>query len=221
MPPRTRAVGLLAAGAALAIILAWRATRPAADAGGTGPLGDDGAPRTRAAGDGSLGMGVTSYDGGRLERTLVDRRVRDELRRRILAGWAAGEGQVAEAAQQGHFEPMPPGPNGEYVDPAYIQEVIRSEMIPMARACFEELLTRQPDAGGSVEMFFKIVGDEKIGGIVDEVDLDAGAPTAIRDETMNTCIRESLTSLAFRPPPGRGVLTIGYPLIFSADGPDD
>jgi hypothetical protein len=219
MGGRARIVLVLVVASALAILLVAMRPRHLA-ASGQGEEGrGEGLPATSR--EAARPTFPARYDGGPLERTVNDRRIRDELRRRILAGWAQGEGESAEAARQGRFEPMPPGPNGEYVDPAYIQDVIRSDMFPMARGCYEELLKRQPDAGGKVEMFFKIVGDEKVGGIVDEVDIDAGAPTAIRDDRMNTCIRESLMSLAFRPPPGSGVVTIGYPIVFSPENDED
>jgi hypothetical protein len=156
------------------------------------------------------------YDGGPIARTIADRAVRDDLRRRILAAWAAAADAQPPASSGGASTliPMPTRPDGN-VDPAYIQSVIREDMLPMARACYEELLSRQPDAGGRVEMSFSIVADEHLGGIVDDVATDGGLPDAIRDERMDTCMRESLSTLAFRPPPQGGTVTIVYPIVFS------
>jgi hypothetical protein len=59
--------------------------------------------------------------------------------------------------------------------------------------------------------------DDDLGGIVDDIEInpDGGTPDAIRDERMTTCMRESLSSLAFRPPPNDGWVTIVHPLLFS------
>jgi hypothetical protein len=155
---------------------------------------------------------VTCYDGGTIGQTIADRRVRDELRRRILAGWAQGEGEVAAAARQGRLpSSMPMGADGQ-IDPKYIQSVIRGDMLPMAEKCYEELLSRKPDAGGRMEMVFKIVGDEQVGGIIEEAEIDGGVAGAFDDPAMETCIRESLLSLAFPPPPKNGWVTVVYPL---------
>jgi hypothetical protein len=142
--------------------------------------------------------------------------VRDELRRRILEGWAQGDDDRAAAAKQGKLKPMPTGSDG-HVDPSYIQSVIREDMFPMARKCYEELLKRKPKAAGRIEMYFKIVGDDKLGGIIEEAEIDGGATGALGDAKMETCIRESLLSLSFRPPPEDGVVTIIYPIILNDD----
>lgn len=53
--------------------------------------------------------------------------------------------------------------------------------------------------------------------IVDEVSSDGGAPDEIRDEKMKTWMRESMMmSLAFRPPPNDGWVTVTYPMLFEA-----
>ncbi|MBX3206513.1 MAG: AgmX/PglI C-terminal domain-containing protein [Labilithrix sp.] len=159
-------------------------------------------------------------DGGPIAETVADRRVRDELRRRILAAWASGEGDTATAAREGRLPPMPEGPDG-HIDPKYIQSVIREDMFPMASKCYEELLTRKPDAGGRIEMVFKIVGDDQLGGIIEEAELDGGVAGAFGDPTMETCIRESLLSLAFRPPPKDGWVTVVYPIELAPGDGDD
>ncbi len=163
---------------------------------------------------------MTGYDGGKIAQTVADRRVRDELRRRILAGWAQGDGETAAAARTGKLPPMPSSPDGR-VDPNYIRDVIREDMLPLASKCYEELLSRKPDAGGRVEMVFKIVGDDQLGGIVEEADVDGGVAGALGDPMMETCIRESLLSLAFRPPPSDGWVTVTYPIELANDDRDE
>lgn len=180
------------------------------DAGASGPNAAASAGRGAAA----------EWDGGTIAQTIHDRRVRDELRKRILAGWAAeGEPEVATAAKQGRFVPAPEGPDGGRMDPAYIQEVVRGEFFPMAKKCYEELLTRDKKAKGRMEMSFTIVADEKQGGILEDVVADHG-DGGLADEKMTTCMRESMSSIAFRPPAHGGVVTVVYPITFSGDDDD-
>jgi hypothetical protein len=204
MGRRRIAVAVVGAAAVLLAILVRRSSRP--DGGMEPPPS---ASRDESA---SPTSPASPYDGGAIARTLKDRRVRDELRRRILAQWAAGE----ELLENGDPPHRPPAPSSTHddgeLDPNYIRSVFREDMWPMARACYEELLARQPDAGGRVEMSFQIIADKQHGGVIDVAEVDAGAPDAIRDDRMNTCVRESLLTLAFRPPPHGGAVTVVYPI---------
>lgn len=141
--------------------------------------------------------------------TVRDRAARDEIRKRILEAWAkSGDQTTAPAAREGKMPPMPESPDGG-IDPSYIQDVVRADLLPMIKGCYEEMLTRK-DAGGRVVSSFKIVGDEGIGGIVEEASVEAEG--GLDDEKLLTCIRESTMSLAFRPPPKGGWVTVKYPM---------
>jgi hypothetical protein len=157
-------------------------------------------------------------DGGRISKTVSDRRVRDELRRRILAGWAQGEGEAAEAARAGRVPSSSDSPDGG-LSRDYIRKVVREDFFPMAKGCYEELLSRRDAAGGRLDVKFKIVGDERSGGIVDEVEVvnDGG----LADERLSTCIRESMLSVAFEPPPKGGWVTVTYPIEMWPGEPPD
>ncbi len=146
-------------------------------------------------------------------RTTKDRARREELQRRIHeAMWA----QSGQSPPRGDPMAMPPGaPLGA----AYIQARIREDFKPMALKCYEELLARSPDAGGRAEMEFTIVADEKLGGVVEEANLGDGG--TLNDERFGTCLRESLTTVAFAPPPSGGKTTVRYPITFLPDGPSD
>jgi hypothetical protein len=147
-------------------------------------------------------------DSGPVTTTIADRAARDELRKRILKAWAENpDPKIANAAREGHFEPIP----GDHdAGAAYIQSVVREQFLPLAKKCYEDFLTRK-DAGGRIEMKFTIVGDQKIGGVVDDVDLvsDGG----LDDDEMVTCMRESFLGIAFRPPP-KDWVTVVYPIEF-------
>jgi hypothetical protein len=189
---------------------------------GVGFIKDEAGPppgTSSSTGDGAAA--AAAWDGGAIAATIHDRRVRDELRQRILAGWAAeGEPEVAAAAKQGRFVPAPAGPDGGRMDPKYIQEVIRGEFFPMAKKCYEELLSRKKTAAGRIEMSFSIVADEKLGAIIEDVEADHG-DSGIADEKMTTCMRESLSTVSFRPPAHGGLVTVVYPILFSPDDDHD
>ncbi len=145
-------------------------------------------------------------EGGPVDKTISDRAVRDDVRRRILAAWAeSSDPKVASAARDGRFEPIP---SDNDAGAKYIQTVVREEFFPLAKKCYEDFLGKK-DAGGRLEMKFTIVGDQKVGGVVDDVDLvvDGG----IDDEELLTCMRESFLGVAFRPPP-KDWITVVYPI---------
>lgn len=171
-------------------------------------------------GAGSAAAGATAWDGGAIGKTIIDPRVREELRKRILAGWAeeAPSVEQTEAARAGRFVPAPTGDGGG-MDPKYIQEVVRADFFPMAIKCYDELLTRKDAARGRVEMSFTIVADEKYGGIVEDVAVASDGGVA--DERMSTCMRESMSTLAFRPPAHGGYVTVVYPVELAPDAPDE
>lgn len=224
---KTLILGLLAALVIAMGLLFWIGTHGGSthvpqSRPGVGFSVDDAGAATTAMGAGSTasaaanGERVPGWDGG----TVRDPRVRDELRKRILAGWAAeGEPEVAAAAKQGKFIPAPAGEGGGRMDPDYIQEVVRGEYIPMAKKCYEELRARKKGAKGRIAMSFTIVADEKLGGIVEDVEVESDGGVA--DDKMTTCMRESMSTLAFRPPAHGGYVTITYPIEFSDDdGPE-
>jgi hypothetical protein len=171
---------------------------------------------TNAGNAAAVGSGVTDASAA-VAKHLADRRARDELRQRILAGWAAegADEETRTAAKAGRFVPRP-NPDGRGIEPKYIQEVVREDLFPMARKCYEDLLARKPDAGGRLEMEFTIAGDDKIGGIVEEASM--ADTSSLKDEKMETCVRESLLTLSFPPPAHDGVVTVVYPIVF---GPGD
>ncbi len=154
-----------------------------------------------------------------LRETIHDKRTRDELRQRIVAAWAA-EGEAASAAGRARAKLEPaPTKDGEGMDPAYIQSVVRSELFPMVGKCYEELLVRAPRASGRLEISYTILGEEEVGGLVDEVEVTAEG--SLVDEKLETCVKESMASVAFRPPANGGKVTVVYPIELAPDGPDE
>jgi hypothetical protein len=62
---------------------------------------------------------------------------------------------------------------------------------------------------------FVIVGDAKVGGIVDQAAVDEKSDIA--DPEFVTCVRESMLSMVFAPPANDGWVTVVYPILFAPD----
>jgi hypothetical protein len=100
-----------------------------------------------------------------------------------------------------------------------IQARVREDLLPMAGSCYEILLAKRADAGGTIMVEFEIIHDETLGGVVNEPLIGDGG--TLRDDELSTCIRESLSNISFEAPPGKGRVTIKYPLTLAPEDPDD
>jgi hypothetical protein len=107
------------------------------------------------------------------------------------------------------------------LDKEYTFSRIKEHFIPLADSCYRSLLEQRPAAAGKVHFFFSIVGDETIGGVVESVDLE-DERTTMDEPDFLYCVRESMLSVQFDPPPKYGRATIGFDLEFApgSDGPD-
>jgi len=162
---------------------------------------------------------------------VLDRRRADEMRARILALLAeAGPGRVPDpvppeprrAASAGNrFREMPSGGPGNQAKSAqgdYIRSVVRDDFFPLAQQCYAGAMTKHPGLRGTVELDFRIVGDTKVGGVVDEASLgDAGD---LHDDDFTECMTQSMMSVTFDAPPGGGEVTVKYPISFSPEEND-
>jgi hypothetical protein len=105
------------------------------------------------------------------------------------------------------------------LDPEYIQARVREDLVPLARDCYSSsALKRNDKLAGKLVIYFRIIGDRKVGGVVDEAKLVDG--TTIDDREMQTCIRESMMSVSFEAPPHDREVTVVYPIDFAPDEPD-
>jgi hypothetical protein len=101
------------------------------------------------------------------------------------------------------------------LDKDYIQARIKEDLVPIAKECYESALEDDPKLGGRLVMKFSIVGDEDVGGVVDEADVD---PTSdIKHDALRECMRESMLSLSFAPPEDGGTVQVTYPFVFAAE----
>ncbi len=163
------------------------------------------------------------------ERTVHDRALRDRLRAAIVRAWTASlDASAAALPADPVHAPMPSLPDGR-VDPDYVRARIREDFLPMAQACYAQYERRVPGQSGRVVMRFVVVGDARIGGVIDEAEVegvDGGVDGAVLgdggtgDAEFATCLRESMMAMAFAPPPQGGSLRVTYPFRFAPTSPD-
>jgi hypothetical protein len=101
------------------------------------------------------------------------------------------------------------------IEPEYIQDSVRQQFFPVANKCYGDALATNPKLGGQIDLWFVIVGDKNVGGIVESVDVLN--KSTLRDPDVIECLRESFLGVTFPPPKGGGAVTVEYPIIFSND----
>ena len=148
--------------------------------------------------------------------TVIDKKRRDEVKA-ALRPMLEAEG-VRYDPKTGFTLPAgAPGPSHNLTHD-YIQARVREDFFPLARSCYETALAKSPKLGGRVVVDFMIVGDAKVGGIVDQAKINDR--TDIDDDEFKTCLRESMLSMVFAPPENDGWVTVTYPIVF-APGDDE
>jgi hypothetical protein len=158
----------------------------------------------------------------KLDRALADR-MREQIRALLAEAGplVAGADPSARPAPAPSFGTMPQlvQPDGSTnVDPDYLRGVMHSDFFPLAKDCYLTALGHNPRLAGRIELHFQIIGDRKVGGVVDEAKFLEG--TTIDDREFQTCVRESMLSVSFAAPPDDGSLTVTYPITFSPDEPE-
>jgi hypothetical protein len=133
---------------------------------------------------------------------------------------AQGGGAAARERRE-TFDTAMPSPVGagnqaEQAQGRYIQSVVREQFVPLAGACFEELLARKPGSSGRLVLSARVVGDRAVGGVVESVTPAEG--TTLDDPAFSTCVVESMMSIQFAAPPDDREVTFTYPFDLS-EGP--
>jgi hypothetical protein len=135
------------------------------------------------------------------------RRKADAIRHRIQQRKARGEPQSLRPV-------VGPTDDTEAKRREYVQQALREQYVPVAKACYEELLSRDAKANGRVVVRFSIVGDPDTGGVVDRVEFTD--ETTFEDSDFTQCMRESMYASIFEPPPeGTPEVSVVYPLELS------
>jgi hypothetical protein len=102
------------------------------------------------------------------------------------------------------------------LDRNYVREAIRKQLVPVAEDCYNTVLTKHDaKAGGELIMKFTIIGVDEVGGVVEEAAIDEAS--TFDNEFMRECMRESVMTVTFPPPPDGGRVEVRYPFTFSAD----
>lgn len=204
-------------------------------AGQAGAIAADGSPRLAAA-PAAPAPAAVAVQGGDDERMRA-RQVADAVRRHAARRREAARAAAVDARPAAKVSaPQPAPPPIEYFLPTtpgtkptlppmseeaarrreYLSRAVREQYFPAARDCYGELLERQPSAGGKVVLEFAIVGDGDA-GVVDRVALREEEST-LDDPEFVLCMRESMYTAVFEPPPpGASETTVVYPIELRPD----
>lgn len=144
---------------------------------------------------------------------------------------AAAREQIQQAlAQRASAHPKPEAPPAEpeqapsglpnglrtviegNLDKEYIREAVRKDLIPLAHDCYGSMLEIDPNFAGTLVLEFDIMGDEDVGGIVDDVKPAEG--TDMTNPEFVECMSESMMTVMFPPPEGGGMVHVTYPMQF-------
>ena len=71
--------------------------------------------------------------------------------------------------------------------------------------------------GGSARIAFELLGDKKIGGVVNSAEV-VGEQSTIHDADFETCMRESMYGVYFDPPPANARATLNFDVTIFDDG---
>ena len=168
------------------------------------------------------GGGGNDEPGPTLDRAKADR-MREEIRALLAEagplGLMGAASAVPAAPRDAGFPTMPTlgtwDGGDPRVDPSYIQQRIREDLFPIARKCYGDALKRDPKLAGRLVVSFRIIGDHKVGGVVDDAKLTD--ETTIADPELQTCVRESMMAVSFDAPPNDQEITVVYPIGFSPE----
>jgi hypothetical protein len=210
------AVAALAAGSLTALAM-WGVARLSPQPQPPAPAsGHPAAKPTVLAAPSQAPASAADRDTRHARSTVVDRKLRDTVRARLVVALEANG--VERDPHTGLTIPVgTPGPKHN-LSREYLQARIREDFYPMAKVCYEEALAKQPNLAGRVVVDFMIVGDTKVGGIVDQAKINER--TTIADPKMTDCLRESMLSMVFAPPEDDGWMTVTYPFVFLPDADD-
>jgi hypothetical protein len=215
--------------AALAVAVYFAARSPGSGPGRAGESRVTGGCSRSAGPEGDLaGKGGARVPGKTVrDQTLRDatrERLRERLGERFPAARPARATPRAARSSAPATAPAAAAPpegaeGGPRIEKKYIQERVREDFFPLAKQCYEDALKRTPGIAGKIALHFTIVGDEKIGGIVE--DASVGEESTLHDEEFETCMSESMMTMTFPPPRGGGTVTVMYPIDFSPGDEDE
>jgi hypothetical protein len=94
---------------------------------------------------------------------------------------------------------------------------MKEQFFPLAGQCYDNMSAKHPL---KVVLDFRIVGDKRVGGVVDQASLSMGDGGAPLDPEFERCMTESMMSVSFAAPPNEREVTVTYPIELAPDPPD-
>lgn len=145
---------------------------------------------------------------------VLDRAKADAIRARLKAIYEApATSETAQNKSDPQYPVMPHDPDQNDVLKEYIHQRIKDDYVPLAKSCYENALAKSPKLGGRLVMSFRIVGDRRVGGVVDSADIDPSS--TLQDDDLNLCMKESMMAVSFDAPPDDKPITVKYPIVLS------
>lgn len=102
------------------------------------------------------------------------------------------------------------------LQPEYVRESIRDQLMPVALDCYNSVLRQDPAAQGQVTVTFTIIADKEIGGVVESAEIVADE-TTFDNQFLRDCMRESMMAVTFDAPPDSGRREVTYPFMFEPE----
>ncbi len=121
--------------------------------------------------------------------------------------------RLRAARPEASAEPDAPAKPRGFLNRAVIQEIVSEKFIGPARECYDRVLADDPGFHGKVSLQFTILGEDELGGVVDEVTL--ADETDVNAISFTDCLREAMYEIRFDSPEGGGVVTVTYPFNFA------
>ena len=145
----------------------------------------------------------------------LDKAKRDAMRIAIYRAW----GMAPPDERTSPSTWRTPSAAAHAFDKDYVRDRIRADYLPLAKDCYRQGLAKNPSLGGRLVTSFRIVGTKGTGGLIDWVDMSSEENT-LDDRDVLECLKQSLYSVTFDPPPNDGTVTVTYPMTFAAHEPD-
>lgn len=153
------------------------------------------------------------------ERAVMHQRITEQLARRAAAkknGAAEPEAAHEQAAKVEAAEEDVVVDRLQVVDQTgergYLMKVMNEELMPLADECVQMAQERRPELAGLLAVDVNLVGDEDVGGVVEEV--AASGLSELKDAELIECVRESMLAVTLPPPPqgGRDAFMLSIPV---------
>ena len=146
------------------------------------------------------------------EERARKKRKRDEMSARILD---ALESRRSSSAPSADDEEERVEKDLGTLDKDYIRDVVKTQVIELVQECYQNGLENDPKMAGKIVLEFEIMGDESVGGVVDQVIVKD--ESTLVDPDMRECVAESMGSAIFDPPEGGGTVKVTYPMVFEVE----